>query len=441
MELGISERWHHPAHAHLEGCAHAHPAAPAHIGRMSAELGIGQAIGGVIATGWLALAAHHLTVREFGQLTLVLSLGALVSTGTDLGIPLALTKLSCDHDVLDRAAVDAAIRRRVVAGLAATPLLVGLWANSGGATRWWLGGLYGISVTASPVTGSFLALLRGRAIGSVEGVYSVASKLALPALGLSALAAGLGVGGVIVSYAAVDSIGAIIVSRIAERRLSFFDQRDPTETQELRLRSTLPLATAGILGSAYERIDIWLVALLKGTASVALYAAAYKLYDAVLMPARAVGSASVAAAGRDIAGAGRRAVIRLAGRAVAITIPIAGLGAWAAPHVLKVAFGSHFGKASSAVELLMAATIPGAALAVLTPVALLSRRRFVVVATSLGLAANVVANVGLVPTIGVTGAALAFLITESSLLLAFTFALSSRTRQPEPLRSSPPPTR
>ena len=416
MDLEIPSRWHHPAHAHPPGCRHAVPAGGAHIGRMSVELGVGRAVGGVIATGWFALAAHHLSVRGFGELTLVLSLGALVSTGTDLGIPLALTKLSCDHDVLDRGAIELAVRRRLLAGLAATLVLVALWANTGGAARWWLGALYGISVTASPVTGSFLALLRGRAIGSVEAGY-----------GLGALAAGLGVGGVIVAYAAIDAGSALVVSNIAERRLRFSDAPDAEQRKELRLRSTLPLATAGIMGSAYERVDIWLVALLKGSASVGLYAAAYKLYDAVLMPARAVGSASVAAAGRDIATTGRRTAARLAARAVAATLPLAALGAWAAPRLLRAGFGNHYGTASNAVVLLMAATLPGAALAVVTPIALLCRRRMVVVATGAGLVANVVANLVLVPTIGVTGAALAFLLTETALVVAFAFALS-----PEP---------
>src|SRR5205807_4286471 len=140
----------HPAHAHRADCAHQQKDAPRHVGRMSLELGIGQAVAGVVATLWLALAAHHLSVRLFGELTLVLSLGSLVSSGTDLGIPLALTKLACDHEVLDRRAVYGAIRRRTTAGVGAAAVLVVLWANSGDATRWWLAALYGISVTVGP---------------------------------------------------------------------------------------------------------------------------------------------------------------------------------------------------------------------------------------------------------------------------------------------------
>src|SRR5439155_1328937 len=162
VDREIRSRWHHPAHAHPPGCRPARPAGRAHIGRMSLQLGVGRAVGGVIAPGRIALAGHQRRVR------------------------------------------------------------------------------------------------------------------------------GLGVGGVIVAYAAIDAGSALVVSNIAERRLRFSDAPDAEQRKELRLRSTLPLATAGIMGSAYERVDIWLVALLKGSASVGLYAAAYKLYDAVLMPAPAL---------------------------------------------------------------------------------------------------------------------------------------------------------
>jgi len=418
VDLEISSRWHHPAHAHTPNCRHVQATAPRHVGRMSVELGVGQAVAGVIATAWLALAAHHLSVRLFGELTLILSLGSLVSSGTDLGIPLALTKLSCDHDVLDRGAIYGAIRRRTLAGLAGTAVLVVLWANAGDATRWWLAALYGISVTVGPVTGSFLALLRGQAIGSVEAVYSVLSKLALPALGIAALAAGLGLPGVLAAYAAVDAVSAAAVSRVAERRLHLSSTADADQRRELSLRATLPLAAAGIVGSLYERIDIFVVAVIKGSAFVALYAAAYKLYDAALMPARAVGSAAVAAAGRDVVGQGRRTAMRLATKAVAVTVPIAGAASLAAPLLLKKAFGNHYGNAGSAVVLLMAAAIPGAALSVITPIALLSRREAIMAWTGVGLVANVVGNVVLVPLMGVRGASLAFLITESMLLVA-----------------------
>ena len=71
----------------------------------------------------------------------------------------------------------------------------------------------------------------------------------------------------------------------------------------------------------------------------------------------------------------------------------------------------------------MVASLPGAALAAITPIALLCRRQLIVKWTIAGLVGNIVGNVVLVPLLGIRGAAVAFLITDTILLLAFYNAL------------------
>jgi O-antigen/teichoic acid export membrane protein len=408
-----------------------------HMGRMATELAVARALSGVVATVWLGIAAHQLSVRQFGQVALVLSLGSLVSIGTDLGIPLALSKLSCDHHDVDRDAVRGAVLTRVVAGLIAGAVLIALWVNTGQAERWWVAGLYAISVIVTPISGSFLALLRGRAIGIVEAGYEVASKLLLLGVGLATLAAGWKPSGVIAAYVVVDIACALTVPAVSARRLPLSRKADSAQRAELRLRATLPLAAAGILGTAYERIDIWLLAVLKGSASVAIYVAAYKFYDTVLVPAKALASSAVAAAGADLASNGRAVARRLAVRASVVTVPLAVAVGVASPWLLRAAFGNHYGGATSAVALLMIATVPGAALSVITPIALLSRRHLIVRWTVGGLAANIIANLILVPTIGIKGAAAAFLITDAILLVVF---YASLPRATSPAAPAPAPT-
>jgi O-antigen/teichoic acid export membrane protein len=350
-----------------------------------------------------------------------------VSIGTDLGIPLALSKLSCDHPDVDREAVRGAITTRVIAGLIAGGVLIALWANTGQAERWWVAGLYAVSVIVTPISGSFLALLRGRAIGIVEAGYEVASKVLLLGVGLATLAAGWKPSGVIAAYVLVDIACSLTVPAVSSRHLPLSTRPDPAQREELRLRATLPFAAAGILGSAYERIDIWLLAVIKGSSSVAIYVAAYKFYDTVLVPAKALASSAVAAAGSDLLHNGRKVARRLAIRAAIVTAPLAVVAGIASPWLLRAAFGNHYGGAASAVALLMIATVPGAALSVITPIALLSRRHLIVRWTMGGLAANIVANLILVPTIGIKGAAAAFLITDTILLVVFYASLPTAT--------------
>src|SRR5579872_13942 len=125
MELEIGGRWHHPVgvfHDRQRPVRNGRPEVDKSR-RMSLELGVSRALSGALATVWLGVVAHQLSVRQFGQVTLVLSLGSLVSVGTDLGIPLALSKVACDHNELDHDAVWRAVMVRIVAGLIAGVVL------------------------------------------------------------------------------------------------------------------------------------------------------------------------------------------------------------------------------------------------------------------------------------------------------------------------------
>jgi O-antigen/teichoic acid export membrane protein len=430
MELDLGDRWNHTVAVFHEGERRVRRPRPTtdRTRRMSVQLGIARLISGALATAWFGVMAHQLTVRQFGQVALVLSLGSLVSVGTDLGIPLALSKVACDHEQLDRQAVWRAVMTRVAAGLVAGTVLIVLWVNSSGTARWWLAGMYSLSVVFTPVGGSFLAMLRGRAVGIVEAITSVISKAALLGVGLLSLAAGWKPAGVIAAFVTVDVLSSLALPSVVGRRLELVATSDPAQRAQLALRATLPLAAAGILGSAYERVDIWLLAVLKGSASVATYVAGYKLYDAALLPATAIAAGAVAAAGPNLSARAQSAARTLAIRSLIVTAPIALAVALISRLLLGSAFGGHYRSASGAVAILMVATLPGAALAVITPIALFSQRAAVMKWTGVGLVGNVVANIVLVPTLGISGAAAAYLVTETVLLVAF-FAVLRRAPQ------------
>jgi len=432
-------RWEHPLQrlgAHDgDGIKHEHPHGDAK--RMSLELGAAQVVGGLVTVGWLAIAAHELTKNQIGDLTYIVTLGGLVGLGTDLGVPLALAKVSCDNESLDRGAVYAAVARRLTAGWLAAILLIVVWSSGKHSAHWWLAVIYGVSVIVTTVTSSALAALRGRAIGIVEAGYQLASQVALAGLALLALQLGAGLYGVIIAYVAVDAIGAIAVPIVAGGYLKVEDTIAPEERSALALRATLPLVTAEILGNAYERIDIALLGVLKGTAAVASYVVAYKLYDTVLLPAKAIAASAIAAAGRDILTNGRAVAKDLIRRTLMITVPLVIIVAIAAQTVLSAVFGKSYGRDAVTLVLLLASALPGAVLVVITPIVLLARRRLVVRWTAIGLVANIVANLALVPLFGIRGAAISFLLTETGLCAVFWLSLP-KAAVPAPAPPAPP---
>jgi O-antigen/teichoic acid export membrane protein len=163
------------------------------------------------------------------------------------------------------------------------------------------------------------------------------------------------------------------------------------------------------------------------------------IYGSVLMPAKALGDTAAVGAGRSGGTEARATAVKFAFRAAVVTVPLAVLlavlGPPLLPHLLGVKASAqnphpiNWAKAAVPLRILMVATIPSAALAVLTPVALLVHRDRVFGFALGALASNIVLNLVLVPSwavgLGASGAALAFLATESALVVILWTTLPS----------------
>ncbi len=282
------------------------------------------------------------------------------------------------------------------------------------------------------MTGSLLALLRGRAIGSVEAIYDVLRELALPALGIAAIQAGLGVFGLLGSIVIVDALSALAIGQVTKKRIVLTDTPNEEEEAEMRLKQTVPLSASTIVGEAYDRVDSAMLAPLAGTVAVGIYRMISPIYGGVLMPAHAIGDAAAVGAGRGDGHEARGTAAKFALRAAVVTVPLAVLlaliGPPILPHLLKVKASAstphpiNWSQAAGPLRILMMSTIPGAALAVLTPVALFADRDRVFVFALSALVLNIVLNLVLVPHwavgMGASGAATAFLVTETVLAIA-----------------------
>ena len=436
-----ADRWRLPIWAHRSTRPTSAPSAATHdevarrAPRAAVFLAIGNIAGGVFAALWLVIASHELDLSTFGRLTLLISLGSLVSLVTDLGVPLALTAVARDSGTLDRRAFYGAVGRRLVAASVAVALLLVAWTSSQGGARWSTGALYGGSIAAGCVTGSWLAALRGRAAPAIEAAWQALSKLVLIGAGALAATHGAGLGVIVGCYVAIDVVGALVVARLGERRLPFEANADVTQRERLAFRAALPLAAAPIVGVAYERVDTWLVGAVRGATTVAIYAAAYKVFDIAMLPARSVAATSIAALGTA---PDRARLLGLVRRSLLIATPLAAVTALVGPTVLRHGFGHAFTGGRGSVLLLASAAIPGAILASLTPIALLAYRKAVVLIATAGLAINVGLNVAMITAFGATGAAATFAITETVMAASIWIVLTRKLEAT--VAVAPPPT-
>src|SRR5260370_41935630 len=166
----------------------------------------------------------------------------------------------------------------------------------------------------------------------------------------------------------------------------------------------------------------------------------------MLMPSQAFGDSGVVRGGCGGAGAARAPATKLATREAVVTVLLAVLialvGPPILPHLLGVKASIHnprpinWTRAATPLRILMATAVPSAALAVLTPVALLAQPDRVFDYALGALAGNIALNLLLVPSwglgLGATGAALAFLVTEPALVGVLWATLPAPAAAPAP---------
>lgn len=180
------------------------------------------------------------------------------------------------------------------------------------------------------------------------------------------------------------------------------------------LGTSVLLAVALALNILYYRIDVPLLALLSGSASVAVYTSAYRVLDvATLLPVTAATAALpllIAQPTKERLGAFVSQYLELAlvaGLFISVT-----LTAFAHP-MLSALYGDRYDNAYP--TLVALAWVAGFTLItnVYSPLTVaMNRRLLLMIASGVALVANIALNIGLIPLLGPLGAALATLATE-----------------------------
>lgn len=372
-------------------------------------LAAGRVVAALLSWVWLAVAARELPVGSFGDLALLLAIGSMSCAIADLGLPLVLMQVVAERPASARAALALTIRRRLGAGVGAAAVVAVAYSVATGRLSIAVPCAYGISLLATTVYTSVNAAMRAVGQPRAEAANEVLSRMAVLAVGWWWLASGGGLLAAVVTYAGADVASAALLVAIAHRRLPV--SAGTMDPDELSVRRAAPLALGGVLGTVYNRIDVWLLALMSGSLSVAAYAAAGRVLEGLLLPAGSLSALVVPNVAR--APGSREAVLkRLTVRAVLLVAPLAlAVGLLAGP-ILGLAFGSPYRGGGGVLAVLMGAAVPGAVVLVAAPVAALGDPRRFVAEVAAGLALNLAANAALLPRYGAVGAAWATVVSQ-----------------------------
>jgi O-antigen/teichoic acid export membrane protein len=370
-----------------------------------------QVLGKVLTLVWTVVAARELTRHDFGEFNFALSLALILSAISEWGFDPALVRMASRSQAdRDRHYTEAFVAESLVGVLLFGAVIAAvLPTRDTGADRLAMALVF-IAVfvdlwndTARSVGAA--AARQGRTSAALLVQRVVTAALVLPLLwlgtGIAGLAGGM-LGGYVVGWfanvAAVRSFG----SRLRLRSLSGPEFRS-------FVRQSLPIGVSSLILALVARIDVVLIELFKGSAAVASYAAAYRLFEAVLFVTFAVSSATfpmMSASGDDHERV--RTVVRAAAAIMTVLLmPFTAVCLVDTTGVLAL-FGESYQELSAGALRWLAIAPIAYSLAYCTGTALIAvgRNRGLVISSAVALAVNVILNLAVVPRWAGTGAAL-----------------------------------
>ncbi|MDQ6798832.1 MAG: oligosaccharide flippase family protein, partial [Actinomycetota bacterium] len=281
----------------------------------------GKFVAAAISAAWLLVAARRLPLQTYGDFLLLLGLGMLLFVVNDFGLPLALTDTVARAPNLARTALKAVLVRRLGLGVLSAALVVLAYGAASSSPDLVAVGIVCVSVVSTAVYSTASAVFRASGGVRTEAANEVVSRVFVIVVGSWWLMHGGGLRAAVGVYAMVDLASAIILTAIAWRITR--GAVGPVDAGHFALGRMAPVALATGLGVLYYRVDLWLLALLRGPADVALYGSAYRVLDGLLLAAGAVAALSVTAVARADEDQQGRVIGRLVKLSLLVTIPLA----------------------------------------------------------------------------------------------------------------------
>jgi O-antigen/teichoic acid export membrane protein len=379
----------------------------------AATLAGGRLVASLLSAIWLFVAARNLSLRDFGDLGVILATTTVMISVTERGVQTALAIHVAEHGAIDSRSVCYALRRRLPVAAIGAAINAALYVFATHDSRWLIPAVAAVSLIGTTVYGTLLAAYRSVGLVRADALNEVMSRLGVLAIGSVVLIRGGGLLAAVATYAAADAISAIVVGLAVTRR--HVSRQAPERTLDLSLRSTMPFALMMVVLMVYYRLDTYLVATMRGDEAAGLYSAAYRLLDVATVPAIAVGSLVLSVTVRQTA-AGRLKTLReLALVSLAVGVSVALIGIFAGQQIMVLLYGPRFAVAGTCASLLLLSAVPSVAVGTALPIVFPKDRHGTLRLAAGVLVLNLVTNAVFITLAGTSGAALANLLSQTVL--------------------------
>jgi O-antigen/teichoic acid export membrane protein len=387
--------------------------------RSSATVVVGQAFAllGMFVTG--ILLARRLGPANYGLYSGAFALGSLTVGAATAGVPLLMLRRTSKADI------DAQILRRAVfllifsLGIAIVATTAISAALLGGRRGAFVGAASGIFFAANnfATLGQYIQI--GRRRYGRSAATDMAAGTLFPILTYGALKLHAGADGSFLAIAAACAFSCLIAwSRLPN--LNFDGKPSP-----FRIRDSVSLSAFGLMNGGYGRIDTPTLLAVAGTSAAGYYSAAYRLLGPFTLLGTAVGTFYFSRISAYSGDRTRWTRVRKRGSFLLAATAIGGttLMFAFAPLIVHFVYGSSYQESIGPARILLLSIVPWSLYrfrpADLASVHLELRATVVL---GLGLLVDFLLVVGLGKRFGPTGAAWAWVISESFIFLALTFA-------------------
>ncbi len=387
-------------------------------------LGVSQFGARLVRAAFMVYLARLVGAEGYGVISYALSLAALLSAVTDLGISGVITREGSRHhkDQLRYLATGAAAK----AGLVVVSGIVLLLWGIAGAPHAMLLPLVMLVVAFDGVRDLATALYRAQERMEVEAYVQMITNVGIAVLGLvAALAIGTP-SWVLIGYAGGCALGAAAAIWPMRSSLGSFRRRyDRSLVREL-VRSSWTFGVVGLVGGIMLNADAIMLAWFRPEAEVGYYAAAQRIVQLLYVLPLPLASALfplVARLADDrerfrevVEGATRFLLVLGTGLAVGL---LASSGA-----VIRLLYGEAFEPSANSLALLSLTLVPSFVVASLgNALFALRKERALVWYAVIAVGANVLANLVFIPRWGGPGSAFATLVAQSVLLAYLSYVL------------------
>lgn len=379
----------------------------------------GEASGRLIKMGLIIYAARNLGTSGWGIFSYAISIASLLMIFSDIGIDSLIAREIAQKKENHRMFISAAFLLKSIMLILSIILVIFISphiSNIPEATNLFL--IIAIIFFFDTIRNIGFAINRVLEKMEKEMLTKVIMNLVILGLGIILINMNPFPISLAIAYAIGSISGAILILAIVRKNIIEFITKINIKTLKLVLSTTLPFAIIALIGSIMSNTDIFMLGIWKTPEDIGLYSAAQRFFQFILIIPSMIATATLPLmsklANKDNEKF-KTVLEKTLSIFVMIGVPTTFGGLILANQIIPLIFGLGYIEAIPVFQILMIMLLAYFPLILLTnSIFVYNQQKKLVLASIFGVFANVVLNFLLIPKFGITGAAIATLISTTT---------------------------